>query len=210
MSTPLHRERLDHVVRELLAGGATRVVDLGCGNGDLLQCLSPHRQFVRLLGVDIDEHALTVARSRLGIDLLAPDPRLSVRWGSFEDVDAELAGFDAAVLLETIEHVAADRLPRVEHAVFTVARPRLVLVTTPNRDYNPLHGMAAGSRRHPDHRFEWNRAQFRAWADGVATRNGYAVNFADLGPADPARGGSTQMASFAAIAASANPSWRTP
>lgn len=210
MATTLHRERLDSVVRLLLAGGATRVVDLGCGHGDLLDCLRLHRQFVRLLGIDIDEHALAVARTRLGIDLLAPDARLSVRWGSFEDVDAELAGFDAAVLLETIEHIEADRLPRVEHAVFAVARPRLVVVTTPNRDYNPLHGMAAGTRRHAGHRFEWNRAQFRAWATGVATRNGYAVEFADIGPADPARGSSTQMASFAANAAGTSPSRRTP
>ena len=102
------------------------------------------------------------------------------------------------MLLETIEHIDPGRLPRVERAVFGAMRPRLVLVTTPNREYNTLHGMAPGRRRHPGHRFEWDRAQFRQWATAVATRNGYAVAFADLGEPDPQRGGSTQMACFTA------------
>ncbi len=196
MSTLLHVERLDAVVGELLAGGATRVLDLGCGPGELLLRLRAHPQFVQLLGIDIDERALADARSALGLDWLQPEPRLSVRLGSFEEVDAELKGFDAAVMLETIEHIAPGHLPRVERAVFGGMHPRLLLVTTPNQEYNVLHGMPAGSKRHPGHHFEWTRAQFQRWANGVAQRHGYSVSFSDLGPPDPVRGSSTQMAKF--------------
>jgi len=196
--TSLHDERLDTVVRELLGSGATSVLDLGCGPGELLLRLRAHAQFARLLGIDIDEGALADARLQLGLDWLRPDPRLSVRLGSFEEVDRELIGFDAAVMLETIEHIDPGHLPRVERAVFAGMHPGMVLVTTPNQEYNLLHGMVAGRKRHPGHRFEWTRAQFQHWAGGVAQRHSYAVSFTDLGPPDPLRGSSTQMARFVA------------
>jgi cyclopropane fatty-acyl-phospholipid synthase-like methyltransferase len=196
VSTLLHIERLDAVVRALQDSGATSVLDLGCGPGELLLRLREHPQFVRLLGIDIDERALADARAVLGLNWLQPDPRLSVRLGSFEEVDAELKGFDAAVMLETIEHIHPGHLPRVERAVFAGMHPRLLLVTTPNQEYNVLHGMAAGRKRHAGHHFEWTRAQFQQWANGAAQRHGYSVSFSNLGPPDPARGSSTQMAKF--------------
>ena len=196
MSTLLHVERLDAVVRALQISGARSVLDLGCGPGELLLRLRDHSQFVRLLGIDIDERALADARAAMGLDWLRPDSRLAVRLGSFEEVDAELTGFDAAVMLETIEHIAPGHLPRVERAVFAGMHPRLLLVTTPNQEYNVLHGMTAGRKRHSGHHFEWTRAQFQHWAGGVAQRHGYSVSFSNLGPPDPVRGSSTQMARF--------------
>jgi 3' terminal RNA ribose 2'-O-methyltransferase Hen1 len=199
VSTLLHIERLDAVVRALLDSGATSVLDLGCGPGELLLRLREHPQFVRLLGIDIDARALADARAVMGLNWLQPDPRLAVRLGSFEEVDAELTGFDAAVMLETIEHIDPGHLPRVERAVFAVMHPRLLLVTTPNQEYNVLYGMAAGRKRHPGHHFEWTRAQFQHWAGGVAQRHGYSVSFSGLGPPDPVRGSSTQMAKFESL-----------
>jgi SAM-dependent methyltransferase len=196
VSTLLHIERLDAVVRALLESGSVSELDLGCGPGELLLRLREEPQFVRLLGIDIDGRALADARAALGLNWLQPDPRLAVRLGSFEEVDAELKGFDAAVMLETIEHIPLGHLPRVEHAVFAGMHPPMVLVTTPNQEYNVLHGMAAGRKRHPGHHFEWTRAQFQHWAGGVAQRHGYSVSFSDLGPPDPVRGSSTQMAKF--------------
>lgn len=188
------------MVDELLLSGARRVADLGCGRGELLHRLREHEQFSRLIGIDIDARALAEARAVLGIDLLRPDPRVLVCRGSFEETDWEIPAVDAAVLLETIEHIDPARLSRVEHAVFGCLRPGSVLITTPNKDYNPLHGMAAQQRRHPGHRFEWTRVQFRTWSKGVAERRGYLVRFKDIGPVDAARGSTTQMACFAMAA----------
>lgn len=196
MATELHCKRLEAVVSTLLASGARRVIDLGCGDGELLQRLRPHPQFHRLIGIDIDERALSEARAALALDWLTPDERLEIRYGSFEEAPGDLIGFDAAVMLETIEHIEPSRLSKVERAVFGNLRPLTVLITTPNQEYNVLHGMAPDARRHPGHRFEWTRAQFRQWARGVAERNRYAVDFIDLGPVDPVYGSSTQMARF--------------
>ncbi len=196
MPTALHRQRLDTIVDELLSAGATSILDLGCGTGELLQRLRAHDQFERLVGIDIDEHAIARARRALSLDPLRPTGHLQVRYGSFEAPDRELAGFDAAVMLETIEHIDPGRLSRVEQGVFSGLRPTLILITTPNREYNVVHGMAPGQRRHPGHRFEWDRAQFRLWSSGVAQRNRYHVTFVDIGSADPVYGSSTQMARF--------------
>lgn len=195
----LHDERLDTVVQHLLESNACQVLDLGCGGGELLQRLVHQGQFERIVGIDIDEVSLGLARRVLGLDLLDDSGRIQVRYGSFEEANSQLAGFDAATLVETIEHIDPGRLSRVETAVFGGMRPGVVLVTTPNVEYNVLHGMPPGEKRHPDHRFEWSRARFRQWARGVAERNSYRVSFIDIGEFDPQHGSSTQMARFVAI-----------
>lgn len=196
ITSALHEERLDTVVRRLLGSGARSVLDLGCGPGELLLRLAQEAQFTRVIGIDIDEHVLRQARLLLGLGLPDQADRVQVRYGSFEDAEREFKGFDAAALVETIEHIDPRRLPRVERAVFGSMRPAIVLVTTPNQEYNRLHGMAPGRLRHPGHRFEWNRATFGQWARGVAQRNSYVVTFLDIGPPDPMHGSSTQMAHF--------------
>lgn len=192
-SSLLHEERLDAVMDVLRAAGARTVVDLGCGSGALLQRLAAEPRFTRIVGVDASTEALATAER-----LLAPlDPaRLSLRHGSFLAPDAELAGFDAAVMVEAVEHVDPAHLSRLERGVFAALRPRLVVLTTPNRDYNARLGLAEGDLRHADHRFEWSRARFRAWAGGVAARNGFAAEFRDVGRSDPLLGSATQMAVF--------------
>jgi hypothetical protein len=130
--------------------------------------------------------------------------RLSLFQSSLTYRDPRLAGLDAAVLMEVIEHVEPDRLGALERAVFGFAAPGTVVVTTPNREYNAEYGMAGGAVRHPDHRFEWTRAQFTAWASGVASGYGYTVRYAGAGQESPVAGAPTQVAVFTR-AASAGP-----
>lgn len=194
-STALHEERLDVVAQLLLDSGATRVLDLGCGSGALLLRLLAEAQFTRIVGLDTSLEALGHAdrllrRSTSGIG------RLTLRHGSFTTADEELKGFDAAAMVETIEHIEPSHLSRVERAVFAQMRPELVVMTTPNREYNELYGIAKGERRHADHRFEWDRSRFEAWAAGVGERNGYVVEFDSIGPANAWLGGPTQMSVF--------------
>lgn len=187
-------------VREVLReAGATRVVDLGCGDGALLRELLADPAFTEVVGVDVSTRALTVAARRLRLDQLPRHQRDRVRLiqSSLTYRDARLAGFDAAVLMEVVEHVDPPRLAAVARTVFGHARPRTVVVTTPNAEYNPRYpGLPPGATRHPDHRFEWSRAQFRAWGDAVAADYGYAVRYAPVGPEDPQVGPPTQLAVF--------------
>jgi 3' terminal RNA ribose 2'-O-methyltransferase Hen1 len=196
-SSTLHEQRLDAVLAALLRSGAESVLDLGCGTGELLSRLAREKQFRNIVGVDLSLEALLEAQSSVPGAALGPsDARVSLLQASFDCPDRSLEGFDAAALVETIEHIEPDRLSGVERAVFGSFRPATVIVTTPNREYNVLHGMPEGALRHPDHRFEWTRAKLRAWALGVGRRNGYQVRFDDIGDVDPLLGASTQMATF--------------
>ena len=196
-TTNLHEERLDKVVQTLLASNALSVLDLGCGPGELLVRLAREKQFRTIVGIDTSQEALAEARARLSFhDEGFSDRKLSLYLASYTSLDDDFSGFDAAVMVETIEHVSPQRLSAVEQTVFAGCRPKTVIVTTPNREYNVLHGIPDGVLRHPDHRFAWTRAKFRSWADGVARRNGYKVEFEDLGAFDPLHGSSTQMATF--------------
>jgi 3' terminal RNA ribose 2'-O-methyltransferase Hen1 len=173
------------------------VIDLGCGDGRLLAALLADPRFERITGVDASAAALDRAARRLRLAEMAPRQRDRVQLllGALTYTDQRLRGYDAAVLAEVIEHVDPGRLPALEQAVFGAAAPPVVVVTTPNADYNPLYpGLAAGAMRHPDHRFEWSRAQFRAWAQAVAGRYGYSVRFGPVGDADPGAGPPTQLA----------------
>lgn len=179
--------------------GASRVLDLGCGEGALVRELLADKTFTEIVGVDVSMRALHIAERRLRLDRLPEGvaARLTLRQGALTYTDAELRGYDAAVLMEVIEHVDPPRLGALEHAVFAAAAPRTVLVTTPNAEFNVRYEtLPAGQFRHADHRFEWTRAEFEAWAARVAARHGYAVRFVPIGPLDPEVGAPTQMAVF--------------
>jgi len=196
MTSALHEQRLDAVVAVLRASGAESVLDLGCGPGPLLLRLLREGGVRALVGIDASGEAIRTARRRLADEAPPPEVAWTLIHGSFTEPDPRLLNFDAAVLLETLEHVEPARLSAVEAAVFARCRPATVIVTTPNREYNPLLGVPAHRLRHPDHRFEWDRARFRAWCEGVAGRNRYRVAFEDVGWPHPAIGAPTQMAVF--------------
>jgi 3' terminal RNA ribose 2'-O-methyltransferase Hen1 len=195
----LHDQRLASVLGVLRASGATSVVDLGCGEGRLLRLVMEDRQFTRLLGMDVSYRALEVAKDRLRLDRMPPKQRerIELIHGSLMYRDARLAGFDAATVVEVIEHLDAPRLAAFERVAFEFARPNTIVVTTPNAEYNVRWpSLPAGRFRHRDHRFEWTREQFERWSTDVADRFEYAVRFVPIGPADPDVGAPTQMAIF--------------
>ncbi|MGW0169075.1 3' terminal RNA ribose 2'-O-methyltransferase Hen1 [Streptomyces sp. NPDC003343] len=196
---PLAVQRRDALVAALKESGAARVLDLGCGQGQLVQALLKDPRFTEIVGVDVSVRALTIASRRLKLDRMGERQASRVRLfqGSLAYTDNRLKGYDAAVLSEVVEHVDLPRLPALEYAVFGSARPRTVLVTTPNVEYNVRwETLPAGHARHGDHRFEWNREEFRTWAGRVAELHGYTVEFISVGPDDPEVGPPTQMAVF--------------
>jgi 3' terminal RNA ribose 2'-O-methyltransferase Hen1 len=195
----LHDQRIAAVTEVVAASGARRVLDLGCGSGKLMTALLRLPGLEQVTGVDVSHHALQVAARRLHLDRMSPRQRARVELlpGSLTYRDARLAGYDAAVLMEVIEHIDPDRLGALERTVFAAARPATVVVTTPNVEYTQLvPGLAAGVRRHRDHRFEWSRAEFADWAEGAAARHGYQVVLRGIGPADERLGCPTQLAVF--------------
>ena len=195
----LHDQRIAAVTAAVAGSGARRVLDLGCGSGKLMTALLRLPQLELVTGLDVSHHALQVAARRLHLDRLSPRERARVDLlhGSLTYRDSRLAGYDAAVLMEVIEHLDPPRLGALERSVFGWARPGTVVVTTPNAEYNELFpGLAAGATRHRDHRFEWTRAQFGDWAGAVASRHGYQVTSSGIGPQDERRGCPTQLAVF--------------
>ncbi|MEJ3746232.1 3' terminal RNA ribose 2'-O-methyltransferase Hen1 [Actinomycetes bacterium KLBMP 9797] len=187
------------VLDVLTRSGASRVLDLGCGAGALLGELLRDKRYREIVGVDVTTRALELAQRRLRLDRLPERQRERVRlWQSALTYrDDRLRGYDAAVLMEVIEHLDPPRLPALESAVFGHARPGTVIVTTPNAEHNVRYpGLAAGAMRHADHRFEWTRAEFAAWARATAAAHRYTVHIDGIGPADPEVGAPTQLAVF--------------
>ncbi len=195
VTSPLHEDRLAAVHAAVTACRASRVLDLGCGDGDFFLRLAGAPGIKRLVGLDVRKVALERLRERLARRDVH-GCKVDLRLASLTDPAPDLAGFDCAVLVETIEHVPPDRLSQVERAVFHFLRPRRVVLTTPNAEFNPLLGVPPHRFRHPDHRFEWSRAAFRNWGTRVAGASGYAVRFEDIAGCHPMLGGASQMAVF--------------
>ncbi|MFC4724449.1 methyltransferase domain-containing protein [Glycocaulis abyssi] len=172
MSTVLHEERLQAVLDVLHLTGARSVADLGCGDGALILRLLDDPGFVRVAGVEQSVTALGVLRAALARRDGDAGSRVTLIEGSMLDPRPELAGYDAVTMVETIEHLPPDQLSRLERAVFDVIAPKVTIITTPNAEYNALLGVPAHRFRHPEHMFEWDRARFRGWAEGVAARHG--------------------------------------
>jgi 3' terminal RNA ribose 2'-O-methyltransferase Hen1 len=200
-SMGLNEQRLEKVFAVLKDSGAKRVLDLGCGEGRLLQMLLADPQFEEILGLEVSWRSLERASSRLKLDRLAPRQRekLKLLHGSLTYRDQRLAGFDAAAVVEVIEHLDPPRLTAFERVLFENARPSVVVVTTPNAEYNvKWERLPTGQFRHRDHRFEWSRSQFQSWGTAVAERFKYTVRFDTVGPVDSNVGSPTQMGVFSA------------
>ena len=190
------REAILAILREL---GAKRVGDFGCGSGVLTRALLAERHIEKIIAVDVSARALQLAARNLNLDQM-PDrqrERLQIFQSALTYRDDRLAGLDAAVLMEVIEHVDPERLPALERAVFGFAAPAAVVVTTPNAEYNPHFAtLPPGAMRHRDHRFEWTRAEFTSWAQQTADAHGYRVRYQPVGPEHPDAGPPTQLAVF--------------
>ena len=195
----LHQQRLTAVLETIKNSGAHTVLDLGCGEGKLLRLLLKDKQFTQILGMDVSHRSLEIAKERLRFERMseAQQKRITLRQGSLMYRDPRIAGFDAAAVVEVIEHLDPPRLAAFERVLFEFARPETIVITTPNQEYNVMWpSLPAGQFRHRDHRFEWTRAEFEAWSQQVAARFGYTVQFAPLGPEDESVGAPSQMGIF--------------
>lgn len=195
----LNDQRLESVMQELRSSNARSVIDLGCGEGKLLRQLLQDRQFEKIVGMDVSILALEIAQKRLKLERL-PDKqaeRLKLIHGSLTYRDKRLEGFDAAAVVEVIEHLDVPRLKAFERILFDFTRSQTILITTPNAEYNLIwETLPAGQFRHADHRFEWTRTEFQEWATQMAELYGYSVRFVTIGPVDTNVGSPTQMGVF--------------
>lgn len=193
----LHEARHAKVMALLKAQGARSVVDLGCGSGLLLARMAAEPDFIRLVGVEQEADGLAMARRLL--EESGQGDKVSFVAGSYQNAGLALTGFDAALMIETLEHNPPDRLDQVATTVFQHFRPRQVILTTPNVEYNPLYGLPPGEFRESGHFFEWSRTRFRQWCRRVAERFDYQVTVSGIGDDDPDLGPPTQLANFRLI-----------
>jgi 3' terminal RNA ribose 2'-O-methyltransferase Hen1 len=198
-SIGLQHQRLEAVLAALHDRGVPRVLDLGCGHGTLVRVLLRDSRITEVVGMDVARRQLDRAAERWRIDEWPPQQRqrLKLIQGSLLYRDTRLVGYDAAVLIEVIEHLEPTRLETFARVIFGYTRPGMVILTTPNQEYNvQWPRLQAGGFRHRDHRFEWTRAEFQQWATVVAQQCGYTVDFQAVGPQDPHVGSPTQMGIF--------------
>ena len=198
-SLSLNQQRLNSVVEALKQNNAKKVVDLGCGQGNLLKILLKDIYFEKITGVDVSYRSLEITKERLDRLHLPRNQwdKLELFQGGLTYRDKRITGYDAATIIEVIEHLDLSRLSAFERVLFEFARPQTVIVTTPNIEYNiKFESLPAGKLRHKDHRFEWTRAEFQIWGKQVGENFDYHVEFRNIGDEDLEVGSPTQMAVF--------------
>jgi 3' terminal RNA ribose 2'-O-methyltransferase Hen1 len=195
----LHDKRIKLVAEKLFDSGAERVLDLGCGEGKLIRQLLKQKQFTFILGMDVSYNELLKAKERLHLDEMSPKQkeRLNLIQGSLTYRDDRLAGFDAAAVVEVIEHLDPGRLHAFERVLFECAKPKTVVLTTPNKEYNAMwEKLDAEAMRHEDHRFEWTRKEFADWVSNIENKYKYKAQLLPIGDEVEGMGAPSQMAVF--------------
>ena len=197
--TPLNTQRMETVRNAVLASGASSVIDLGCGECRLTSLLLNEPQIKRVTACDVSVRELEKAAHRLRLDRMQPyrKNKLTLMQASLTYKDKRFEGFDCACVVEVIEHIEPMRIPAFERAVFEFAAPKTVILTTPNKEYNVNYEtMQENDLRHGDHRFEWTRAEFKAWTEHICERFGYSCELNGIGDHDEQYGTPTQMGVF--------------
>ena len=164
-----------------------------------MQMLIKQRQFKKVLGMDVCVRSLEYANRRLHLADASESLRKRVELihGSLMYRDARIAGFDAAAIVEVIEHLDLARLAAFERVVFDFARPNYVVLTTPNVEWNKTFDLEnTGEFRHDDHRFEWTREEFKSWCDQICERFRYRVEISGIGEEHPEFGAPSLMGVF--------------
>lgn len=195
----LNEQRIQAVLSKIADTRARSIIDLGCGEGKLLKELIRDKSMEKIAGMDVSIRSLEIAHKRIGLDRLSDriNEKISLFHGSLMYKDKRLTGFDVAVVMEVIEHLDPPRLAAFEKVLFKHARPKTIILTTPNREYNVVwENLSQGRMRHSDHRFEWTRSQFRNWAEKLAQQSNYTVAFYTIGPDSASLGSPTQMGVF--------------
>lgn len=196
---PLNTLRLEEVKNAVLKSGAESVLDIGCGECKLTSMLLSEKQIKRVSAADVSVRVLERARKRLNYDNmpLYRKNKLTLMQASLLYRDKRFSGFDAACVIEVIEHLDIQRIPAFERVLFEFAEPRTVVLTTPNKEYNVNYtSMENGELRHTDHRFEWTRDEFKNWCGQVCEKFGYRVKISYIGDTDEKYGSPTQMGVF--------------
>ena len=197
--TPLNTQRMETVKNAVLSCGASSVIDLGCGECRLTSLLLNEQQIKKVTACDVSVSVLEKAAQRLHLDRMQPyrKNKLTLMQASLTYRDKRFEGYDCACVIEVIEHIEPMRIPAFERAVFEFAAPKTVILTTPNREYNANYEhMQENTLRHGDHRFEWTRAEFKAWTEHICEKFGYTCEISGIGDVDEKLGTPTQMGVF--------------
>lgn len=192
----LRIEKITQMIHQL---DVRKVVDLGCGEGKYLKAYLKIAKLDEIVGVEVAPATLEKAEQRLKLERLPERLRdkLILLQGSLTYKDDRLKNKDLATCIEVIEHIDEDRLDAFQASVFGHAKPKYVIITTPNVEYNAtFENMPEGKFRHSDHRFEWDRKTFEKWCNNLCEKYGYQVSFDTIGEVHEELGAPTQMALF--------------
>lgn len=192
----LNALRQEEIINSLIRHDATSILDLGCGNGSLLELLAQEKRFSKIAGMDIAARNIDEARKKL----CSPGRRLCeaeyVFVGSLTYKDKRISNYDALVLSEVIEHFELERMVLVMKNIFEHAKPRLFIMTTPNKAYNIEYLLKYDEIRHPDHRHEFNEEEFTSFCQKFASQYNYELEMSSIGEKLPELGAPTLMGIF--------------
>lgn len=194
----LNSLRVQAITNVLRQFKCKRVIDIGCGDGKLIKSLLSIPFFTQIVGMDVSSVELGRAKKKINYSELPEIQLERVKFfqGSLLYKDTRLLGYDALCLIEVLEHIEPDRLKMVENRIFKEINSSLVIVTTPNKEFNVKYEMKQNEFRHQDHRFEWDRDTFFQWCKKLSHTYDYQVNVSGVGQCDSKLGSPTQMAVF--------------
>lgn len=184
---PLYIQRYDYVCGILEKYNCKTYVDIGCAECKLLRYLkNTNTELNLMIGIDIDQEVLSNGKEILSnswfdyiqprenpleIHLIKGDISLPSDY-FIEQACYENTNLDCVSMVEIIEHMYPDVLEKAMETVFMKLKPRIIIVTTPNIEYNIVFEnlQAEGNEkrskfRHWDHKFEWTRKEFQEWCE---------------------------------------------
>lgn len=181
--TPTFNQMRRSAISDVIAAsGAKTIIDLGCGDGSFVFSLHGQNRYEKLAGMDASAQNIENARKKFDSPFFHRRKSPEFFIGSITYRDKRISGYDAVILSEVIEHFEPERMDGVMRNILGEARPKLFVMTTPNKAYNQeFPFLEAGEFRHPDHRHEFGEDEFISFCEKYAAVFGYDLEISHVG-----------------------------
>ena len=155
-------QRFKTIISVLANYDINSIIEFGCGNGYFIPMLISQNKYSKIAAIDKNEKKINKLKSKYK-DVIFYN-------GSFLKENNEFRQYDCIIGIEIIEHLFEDEINVLSKIIFSKIKPKVIIFTTPNIEYNINLPILHGGFRNIDHKFEFNPKELNQYGKSICLK----------------------------------------